>query len=33
MINIEFTEEEMQALNYERFHHPDPHVQRKVEAL
>jgi hypothetical protein len=33
MINIDFTEEEMQALNYERFHHPDPHVQRKMEAL
>ncbi|RCV65948.1 Transposase [Methanophagales archaeon] len=33
MINIEFTEEEMQALNYERFHHPHPHVQRKMEAL
>jgi hypothetical protein len=33
MINIDFTEEEMQALNYERFHHPDPHVQRKTEAL
>jgi hypothetical protein len=23
----------MQALNYERFHHPDPHVQRKMEGL
>ena len=22
MINIDFTEEEMQALNYELFHHP-----------
>jgi len=33
MINIDFTEEEMQALKYERFHHPDPHVQRKMEAL
>lgn len=33
MINIDFTEEEMQALNYERFYHPDPHVQRKMEAL
>jgi transposase len=33
MINIDFTEEEMQALNYERFHHPEPHVQRKMEAL
>jgi transposase len=33
MINIDFTKEEMQALNYERFHHPDPHVQCKMEAL
>lgn len=33
MINIEFTEEEKQALNYERFHHPHPKVQRKMEAL
>jgi transcriptional regulator with XRE-family HTH domain len=23
----------MQALKYGRFHHPDPHVQRKMEAL
>ncbi len=30
---IEFTEEEIQALNYERYHHPHPHVQRKMEAL
>jgi len=33
MINIVFTEEEMQALNYERFHHPDPHVQCKMGTL
>jgi hypothetical protein len=33
MIEIEFTEEEMQALNYERYHHPHPRVQRKMEAL
>jgi transposase len=33
MIKIEFTEEEIQALNYERYHHPHPHVQRKMEAL
>jgi transposase len=33
MIEIEFTEEEMQALNYERYHHPHPQVQRKMEAL
>lgn len=33
MIEIEFTEEEIQALNYERYHHPHPRVQRKMEAL
>ena len=33
MIKIEFTEEEIKALNYERYHHPHPHVQRKMEAL
>ncbi len=33
MIKIEFTEEEVKALNYERYHHPHPRVQRKMEAL
>ena len=33
MITIEFTEEEKKALNHERFHHPHPKVQRKMEAL
>lgn len=33
MIKLEFTEEEKQALNYERYHHPHPAVQRKMEAL
>jgi transposase len=33
MIRIEFSEEEKQALDYERYHHPHPHVQRKMEAL
>jgi transposase len=33
MINIEFTEAEREALNYERYHHPHPRVQRKMEAL
>lgn len=33
MLTIEFTEAEKQALNYERFHHPHPRVQRKMEAL
>ncbi|PXF60542.1 MAG: IS630 family transposase, partial [Candidatus Methanogaster sp.] len=33
MIEIEFTEEEMKALDYERYHHPHPRVQRRMEAL
>jgi len=33
MIEIEFTEEEMKALDYERYHHPHHRVQRKMEAL
>jgi transposase len=33
MIKIEFTEETKRALNYERYHHPSPRVQRKMEAL
>lgn len=33
MIKIEFTEEAIQALNYERYHYPHPRAQRKMEAL
>ncbi len=33
MINIVFTEEDIKALNYARYHHPHPMVQRKMEAL
>ncbi|PXF60676.1 MAG: IS630 family transposase, partial [Candidatus Methanogaster sp.] len=33
MIKIEFTEEEMKALDYERYHHIHPRVQRRMEAL
>jgi hypothetical protein len=33
MITIEFTEEEKQALPHERFHHPHPRVQQKMEAV
>lgn len=32
-IKIEFTETEMKQLDYERYHHPHPRVQRKMEAL
>ena len=28
-----FTEGDIKALNYERYHHPHPRVQRKMEAL
>jgi transposase len=33
MIQLEFTEAEIDALNYERYHHPHPRVRRKMEAL
>jgi len=33
MIKIEFTEGDIKALNYERYHHPHPRVQRKMDAL
>ena len=33
MICIEFSEEDRQAILYERFHHPHPRVQIKMEAL
>ena len=33
MTRIEFTDEDKKALNYERYHHPHPRVQRKMEAL
>lgn len=33
MIHINFTEEEIKQLNYERYHYPHPMVQRKMEAL
>ncbi len=33
MITIEFSGEEIDALDYERFHHPHPKVQKKMEVL
>lgn len=33
MIHIEFTEEEKQALYDQRFHHPHPRIQLKMEVL
>jgi len=33
MITIDFTETEIEQLKYERYHHPHPRVQRKMEAL
>jgi transposase len=32
-IQLEFIPETQQALNYERYHHPDPIVQRRMETL
>ncbi len=29
MLKIEFSTEEIEALHYERFHHPHPRVQMK----
>lgn len=33
MIRLAFSESDITALDYERYHHPHPHVQRKMEAL
>lgn len=33
MINLKFSEADISALHYERYHHPHPQVQRKMEAL
>lgn len=33
MLSIEFTDEQIEELSYERFHYPHPRVQRKMEAL
>nr|VFJ45464.1 MAG: Homeodomain-like domain-containing protein [Candidatus Kentron sp. FM]VFJ49062.1 MAG: Homeodomain-like domain-containing protein [Candidatus Kentron sp. FM]VFK06764.1 MAG: Homeodomain-like domain-containing protein [Candidatus Kentron sp. FM] len=33
MIQVEFTLEGIDALEYERYHHPDPRVQKRMEIL
>ena len=33
MSDLKFTEEDRKALNHERFHHPHPRVQLKMEVL
>src|SRR5512147_3043090 len=33
MLRLEFSELDQQALNYERYHHPHPRVQQRMEAL
>jgi transposase len=33
MLKIEFSEADVKALHYERYHHPHPRVQRKMEAV
>jgi transposase len=33
MISIDFTPEDLDALHHERFHHPHPRVQAKMEAV
>lgn len=33
MIQLEFTEADIEQLHYERFHHPHPRVQQRMEAV
>ncbi len=33
MIKIEFTDDQIKELEHERFHYPEPRVQRKLEVL
>jgi len=33
MIRIEFSDAEIKALKFQRYYHPHPRVQRKMEAL
>jgi len=33
MRSINFTEDDLRAIAHERYYHPDPHVQRKMEVL
>jgi transposase len=33
MRTVTFNAAELEAIEYERYHHPDPHVQRKMEVL
>ena len=33
MIRLSFTEEDMKELDYQRYHHPHPRVQKKMEVV
>lgn len=33
MIKLTFSQADIDAFNEERYHHPHPHVQRKMETL
>ncbi len=33
MIKVEFSDKDLKAIDYERFHHPIPRVQRRMEVL
>ena len=33
MLHIEFSDQDIEQLRYERYHHPHPRVQQKMEAL
>jgi len=33
MIQLKFTEEDLEIIRHERYHHPHPHVMKKMEVL
>jgi hypothetical protein len=33
MLKLDFSTQDQEALLYERYHHPHPRVQRKMEAM
>jgi hypothetical protein len=33
MLRLTFSEQDIKELDYQRYHHPHPRVQRKMEAL
>jgi hypothetical protein len=33
MLKLQFTESDKLVFQYERYHHPHPHIQKKMEVL